>query len=205
MSPEQIVQSLLWQKLSAIGSLVAAVAAIIGLIGIAIAIWQIVSGKKWNKLHFTFSFLPSPVDLENVEKDIDSVIGLWKRPEGDPLSTEEIKALFGMELSTDETKAVKSRHPNFNADMFTDAGRKLKVYCNLIEKFCVAINTGIADSQAAMDVYGYKFRAHYNKLKPYIEWIRKDRNEASIYIEFEKVITKHWYPQQDATAARKRY
>ena len=204
MTNEQILETLYWQRLTAISTLVAAVAAILALVSIVIATWRIVVDKKWNKLEFTYNFLPNPVELERIEKDIDEVIALWTRTESEPLVISEVKALFSRSLDPGEEKDMEQRHPEWDKKKWASSGRKLKVYANLIEKYCAAINSGVADSDAAKDVYGFKFKAMYTKLVNYIEWVRKDRNENDLYIEWEHTVNNKWYPST-AVNRQKRY
>jgi len=66
--------------------------------------------------------------------------------------------------------------------------RKLNLYLNQIESYCLAINNGVIDSKSAYDFYSYKFKWHFIKARLYIDRLRIIKNADNLYIELEKVI-----------------
>jgi hypothetical protein len=161
--------------------------------------------RTWNKLNATYNLLPTPVELEKIESEIDDVTKFWTRDE--KFNDIEVKALCGLEkISSDEVKTIKANDQSDDDAiiLWSRTGRKLKLYINLIEMYCAAINCGVVDSEVAKHVYGFKFNRHHNKLQSYITYLRNMKKDNSIYIELEKV-TKAWYPQNTPESVAKKY
>ena len=173
---------------------------------------QLVDDRNWRKLNFVFSFFPSPVELEKIEADIDGYIGFWTRNE--PFSELEVKGLLDSNILTDteiETlikKYTELGYKSINKTefkvVFADIGRKLKTYLNLIEKYCVGLNAGVGDIECAKHIYGFKFRAHFAKAKPYIEKVRDKKGDPSLFIELEKVL-RVWEPKKEPESTPIKY
>jgi hypothetical protein len=61
---------------------------------------------------------------------------------------------------------------------------------NQIEGYCLAINNGNIDSNAAKKLYSHKFKYHFKKAQGYIDMVRIDKQDKMLYIEFERVLDK---------------
>lgn len=205
-------------KFVEVAQIVSAGASVLGLVSIAFLVWQVNDTRKWNKLHFAFSFFPQPTELEQLEREIDSVTRFWRRKE--PFTLEEVKALLG-NLPGKEIRTMMANQNVSNGfgvgtntsaptddeleAMWFDSGRKLKQYMNLIEMYACAINSGVADSQTAKMIYGFKFSNHLKKAKPYIEYVRNEKGDQSLFLEIENVI-EDWYPTtKKPESAKKQY
>ncbi len=176
---------------------ITAISAVLGLLSLGLIFWQIRSTRIWNKLHFTYTFFPSPADFEGLEVFLDERIMFWRRD--NPLSSLQVKALIGKEKLSDEEKlklaecfGTRANKEKVEEELY-EAGRKLKLYMNQIETYCAAISSGIIDADSAKNVYSYKFRRAYDKALPWIKEMRSIKNEPGVYIEIEKAL-KMWYP-----------
>jgi hypothetical protein len=213
MTQEELAMDLLfWTMLGSVANAAMAIAVFIGLGGLYFAHsqlrearQQVISAKIWNKLHFTFTFLPNPLEFESIEKELDETIGLWKRKVTEPYGECEAKALAGVELADNDKQWMSRKYGEEWQNSWDVAGRKLKLYLNLIEVYCAAINAGVADSDTAKSMYAYKFRAHYQKLENYIKQVRVAKDDINIFFEFECVITKKWFPNEVADGIIKKY
>lgn len=185
----------MWNWIVEYSNAAIAVSLSLGLISLLLIFWQIYSARKWNKLHFTYTFFPDPFQLEEVESFLDHVIRFWKIDE--PLSEIEVKAIMTPDdLTGDEVKKIgENIDEEVNGEnvlrLLNEAGRKLKLYMNQIETYCAAIRAGVIDSESAKMVYGYKFMRTYQRAKPWIDKFRLKKNEPSLYIEIENVL-KMW-------------
>ena len=187
----------MWNWIINNASAITAISSLLGLISLFLIFKQLRDSRLWNKLHFTYTFFPNPLEFEAIEVFLDERILFWKRDT--PITDLEVKALIGKEsLSEDEKKKLsESLGPTANMDKVDqelyEAGRKLKLYMNQIESYCAAISSGIIDSESAKHVYMYKFHRAYEKALPWIEKVRSIKNEPSLYIETAKVLNK-WNP-----------
>ena len=189
----------MWNWIIINSNAIVAIASSLGLLSLLLIFWQVYSARKWNKLHFTYTFFPNPFQLEDLESFLDGVIRFWKRDE--PLDNVEVKAIVTPDqLSETDISNIKANFDEEKKDgniisLLIETGRKLKLYMNQIESYCAAIKSGIIDSESAKMVYGYKFKRAYHKAKPWIEKIRTKKNEPMLYIEIENVL-KDWFPEE---------
>ena len=173
-----------------IAPLVSNILTAVGLVGLFLTAYQILSTRRWNKVHLAFTFLPHPLELEELEAELDQAISFWRKDT--PLEEQTVKALTG-DLDANGYKAIcrngetddecKERHLSI--------GRKLKLYINLIELYCTAINSGVVSEQAALHLYRYKFNRHNDKVRKYIDHLRLTKGNNTILCEFDRVL-KRW-------------
>lgn len=190
----------MWTWLNENANTIIAISSTLSLLSLLLIFWQIYSARKWNKLHFTYTFFPNSLEFDELESFLDNVIRFWKRDE--PLEEVEVKALVCPENLTDkelqqiiENFSGKIKNEDDPQKVLIEANRKLKIYLNQIEAYCAAIQTGIIDSEAAKMLFGYKFKRSFNKAKPWIDKLRTIKNEPSLYIEIENVLKK-WFPEK---------
>jgi hypothetical protein len=176
---------------------ITAITAVLGLLSLGLIFWQIRSTRIWKKLHFTYTFFPSPAEFEDLEVFLDERIMFWRRD--NPLTGLQVKALIGKDRLLDkekgelaETFGPRADKENVEQELY-EAGRKLKLYMNQIETYCAAISSGIIDADSAKNVYSYKFRRAYEKALPWIKEMRSIKNEPGLYIEIKKALDI-WYP-----------
>jgi hypothetical protein len=187
----------MWSWIITNASALTAMASFFGLISLVLIFKQVKESRMWNKLHFTYTFFPNPLEFEAIEIFLDERISFYKR--NTPLNDIEVKALIGKEpISEDDKKKLsESLGPacdkNKVEQELYEAGRKLKLFLNQIESYCAAISAGIIDSESAKNVYEYKFRNTYEKALPWIEKLRVIKNEPRLFIETEKILKK-WIP-----------
>ena len=187
----------MWNWILTNANAITAISSLLGLISLILIFKQLRDSRLWNKLHFTYTFFPNPLEFEAIEVFLDERISFWKRDTA--ITNIEVKALIGKEpISDDEKKKLsESFGPTAEkskvAQELYEAGRKLKLYMNQIEAYCAAISSGIIDSESAQHVYEYKFRRAYEKALPWIEKVRSIKNEPRLYIETAKVLNK-WNP-----------
>jgi hypothetical protein len=185
------------QWLGANANAITAIATCLGLLSLLLIFKQLRDARIWNKLHFTYTFFPNSQELEDLEVFLDGRIKFWQRDSA--LSELEVKALVGKESLTEDD--IKKLSESFDSSVkkedcvkeLVESGRKLKIYLNQIEYYCAAISSGIVDSNSAKNIYCYKFRRGYEKSLPWIQAVRRIKNEPSIYIETTKVLNK-WFP-----------
>lgn len=183
--------------LAANAATISAVAAVLGLFSLLLIYKQLRDARVWNKLHFTYTFFPNSKEFEELEIFLDERINFWQRDSA--LTALEVKALLGKESLTENEK--KELCENFDANVsqencakeLLEAGRKLKIYLNEIEYYCAAVSSGIVDSESAKNIYSYKFKRAYEKALPWIEEVRRMKNEPSILIEITKTLNE-WFP-----------
>jgi len=172
----------------------------LGLMGLLIAAFQLRSSRLWNRLHSAFTFLPNPLELESIEAELDESIGFWRKDA--PIDEKLAKALFGDLEDTELTKLGRPKEELTETKRRHLAiGRKLKLYVNLIEMYCVAINAGVVDRDVAFHIYRFKFTKHYRKLEMYIKYVRTKQHDDSIYCELTEVVRK-WNAK---TGTKKRF
>ena len=161
----------------------------LGLVGLLLTAYQIRGARLWNKLNAAFSFLPNPLELENIEAELDQTIGFWRKDA--PIDEKLAKAFTG-DLDDKEYSfyALTDEKPEQTKERMLAIGRKLKLYVNLLEMYCIAINAGVVDEEVAFHIYRFKFAKHNRKLTKYVEHIRRKHNDDSIYCEFTAHINK---------------
>ncbi|WP_160062931.1 DUF4760 domain-containing protein [Psychromonas sp. L1A2] len=170
---------------------------ILSLLSLFLIYKQLKDTKTWNKLHFTYTFFPDSKEFEELEIFLDDRLNFWQRDSA--LSDLEVKALLGKENlnETEKNQLYEKFNKNINKDdcakELIDAGRKLKIYLNELEYYCAAVSSGVIDSESAKNIYSYKFKRAYEKALPWIEEVRKMKNETSIYIEITKILN-NWHP-----------
>jgi hypothetical protein len=166
---------------------------------------------KFNKKkEAAITYFPKPLELQQLENDIDEIINFWSS--NDPLDINVVNLMLGKYVSNDEYKiiwdkklsiGVKERivnrfdnktfeyKPKYNdwiKQEFLNVRRKLNAYLNQIEGYCSAVNEGNISSSAAKKLFEHKFKSHYKKAWHYIEAVRKEKGDDGLYIEFEKVV-----------------
>ncbi|MBS0467694.1 MAG: DUF4760 domain-containing protein [Proteobacteria bacterium] len=76
----------------------------------------------------------------------------------------------------------------------------IKTFVSAFERLCAAINANSLDDDYAYSVHGAKVIDTFSAFEHYIYYIRKRRNDETIYIELEKVATR-WAERSKAEQA----
>jgi len=84
----------------------------------------------------------------------------------------------------------ENKYNPFIDELYLNVRRKLNAYLNQIEAYCLAVNKGNIDLKSSKELWSHKFFNHFQKARPYIEMVRKDIGDNSIYLEFENVLKK---------------
>lgn len=130
---------------------------------------QLKDNRNWNRMSFALTLMPQIETIRQWECDLDdSVVRLIRRSE--PLTPQELEAIFS-------PTNHKTRH-------------QLKSFLNVLEAYCLAVNTGLADADVAKRFWGYKLICHFVELHPYIDRVRGNARDKSIYREMERVYNK---------------
>jgi len=171
--------------------------------------------KVNKKKEAALTYFPKPLELEQLENEIDKVINFWSSNE--PLEPYVVSLMvgeenveechyeliwnkFSIEVKWKIKQLFKDNSDNFNykskykpwiRQELLNIRRKLNAYLNQIEAYCLSINTGNIDSKSAALLFNHKFKKHFNKSFPYIDKVRRLNNDKNLYIEFEKVV-KSW-------------
>lgn len=181
------------------------------LIGSSIAWIQFIVQKNNKKKEAALTYFPKATELDKIENEIDEVINFWSSSE--PLDSYVVKLLLDEKLDNNEYKLIwnklsfgiknkivkevgiddsnldfKEEYKPYIHDIYSKVRRKLNLYLNQIESYCLAINNGVIDSKSAYDFYSYKFKWHFIKARLYIDRLRIIKNADNLYIELEKVI-----------------
>ena len=181
------------------------------LIGSFIAWIQFIVQKNNKKKEAALTYFPKATELDKIENEIDEVINFWSSSE--PLDSYVVKLLLDEKLDNNEYKLIwnklsfgiknkivkevgiddsnldfKEEYKPYIHDIYSKVRRKLNLYLNQIESYCLAINNGVIDSKSAYDFYSYKFKWHFIKARLYIDRLRIIKNADNLYIELEKVI-----------------
>jgi len=180
------------------------------LLTVFIAWIQFLFYKFNKKKESAITYFPKPLELQQLENDIDKIINFWSS--NDPLDINVVNLMLGKDISNDEYKiiwdkklsiGVKDRivnrldnktfeyKPKYNdwiKQEFLNVRRKLNAYLSQIEGYCLAMNEGNISSSAAKKLFEHKFKSHYKKAWHYIEAVRKEKGDDGLYIEFEKVV-----------------
>jgi len=191
----------------------------VALLGIFLAWLQFIFHKYNKRKEAALTYFPRPLELENIENEIDQIINFWTRQE--PLDNYEVRLMTGKEINNDEYSLIWKKislplkqeiinHFNNNQnnienmqfdyeekynpyinELYITARRKLNAYLNQIEGYCLAINKGNIDLNSSKELFSHKFYNHFKKARPYIEIVRKDKQSPDLYIEYE-IVLKKW-------------
>lgn len=190
---------------------------IVVMIGFFLTWLQFMFHKSNKKKEATLTYFPRPMELEKIEHEIDEVINFWSREE--PLDNYEVKLLLSLPLEEaeyilvwdklsfsikrsilkecgikykgkDDILKYDTKYNKFINEYYVKTRRKLNLYLNQIEGYCLSINNGSIDSKAAKLNYAHKFERHFNKAKPYIDKMRQIKNEKDFFIQYETVLKK---------------
>jgi len=71
-------------------------------------------------------------------------------------------------------------------------------FLNEIERYCTAVNLGIAHEDVAKRLYRHKFNRHFIELQPLIKHCRDTQNAPRVFKEFEDVVTGWAEPKTPA-------
>jgi hypothetical protein len=179
------------------------------LIGSFIAWIQFIVQKHNKKKEVALTYFPKVTELDKIENEIDEVINFWSSAE--PLDSYVVKLLLDEKLNDDEYKLIwnklsfgvknkisteennteldfKEEYKPYIHDIYAKVRRKLNLYLNQIESYCLAINNGVIDSKSAYNFYSHKFKWHFIKARLYIDKLRIIKNENNLYSELEKVV-----------------
>ena len=194
----------MWQFLGENSKEIMALVSILGLLSLLLGLWslslireQIKSARIWNKLHFTYTFFPNPMEFVKTQDFLKSILESWRNFE--PFTDLEVKALLTPEKLSEEEKGlieekITSDEANNSIKALNAASQKLTAYLNQIERYCAAIKTGIVDLDTAGAHYNYQFTTVFHIVRPWIEKLRRTRKAPNLYIEFEEVIGL-WNPK----------
>lgn len=159
----------LWSFFAGVGGIATAIIAYYAYRQLEALKTSIEDAKNWNKINSAFSYLPKSHEFNEIEQFLNaSFIKLIDRTS--KLTETEVAQLFE---KTPEANEVKI---------------KLKNYLNLLEGFCIAVEMGAVDSDAAKAMYCYKFARHYEELLPYIAEVRTKLNAPEVFTSFERVV-----------------
>jgi hypothetical protein len=152
--------------LQAAGSLLTVAALIAAFAQVREAKKQLMENRAWNTMSFALTSLPQMEMLRQWELELDeSPVRLIQREV--PLSEAEVDQIFAAA----------------NSQMHV----RLKMYLNLLESYCVAINSGLAHEGVAKGIWKYKLSRHYTELLPYITRARWKAKNNGIFREIETV------------------
>lgn len=196
---------------------------IVVLVGFFLAWLQFLFYKHNKKKEAALTYFPRPMELEKIENQIDKVIQFWSKKDplntyevklmiGETIDNDEYKLIW-KKLSNSikreiikecrEICASKDEHisieyeENYNDlidEVYIDTRRKLNLYLNQVEGYCLALNKGNIDSKTSYDMFSHKFSHkfsnHFRKARIYIDMVREQKNEPDLYKEFESVLRK---------------
>jgi hypothetical protein len=170
---------LTFSAIAALGTIIAAVAAVAAFLQVRLMRLQLTDSRDWNRMSFALDYLARREDIAPFEKALNaSFLRFIDRT--DPLSPDELRELLLPEHG--------------------DLRHTLSRFLNALESYCTAVNLGIADDEVAERIYGYKLARHFQEMRPYIDHIRSARNEPSLYCELEGTVTK--WQKRPASVAR---
>ncbi len=125
--------------------------------------------RKWNKVISAFNITLSNSEINSIEEELNnSFIKIIDRTS--PLSSAEVD-----QIAKPENARLKIL---------------LKNYLNGLESYCTAVNIGAVCDETAQRKYSYKITRHFIELKPYIDRLRAEHNESSLFVELETVVSK---------------
>ena len=189
------------------------------LVGFFLAWLQFLFYKYNKKKEAALTYFPRPMELEKIENEIDKVIQFWSRKDplntyevklmlGDNIDNDEYKLIWKKLSSSIKRKIIKEYNEYLQADeninsieydekyndfineIYVDTRRKLNLYLNQVEGYCLALNKGNIDSKTSYDMFSHKFPNHYRKARTYIDMVREEKNDRELYKEFENVLRK---------------
>ena len=167
IDPQEL--STFFTSLQAIALLIATIALIAAFSQVRETRKQLRDNRRWNQMSYAFTALPSFELFFDWEHKLDrSFVRIISRH--DPISDSEVKDLF-----TAEHRELELL---------------LKSYLNVLEIYCAAVMTQLADEDVARKVWGYKLVRHWVELKPYIVYCRTILHDNGIYAELEAVHNK---------------
>lgn len=113
---------------------------IVGLTSIVVAWLQLRDTAKWNRRNAAYTYFPSAHELGEVERGLEEAIRFFTRPQTEPLSELEAKALHGADLTWDEVQSLRDLTDLHGSDeelvsRFRNAGRHLKHYLSDLERY----------------------------------------------------------------------
>jgi hypothetical protein len=128
-----------------------------------------------------------------VERGLEETTRFFTRPPTEPLTELEAKALHGAELNEDEIQSLRhlSHFTGSDEDLvsrYRDAGRDLKHYLSVLERYSLAINKRLVDRAIAKDLFQSKFPTHFTKAESYIRYAQRKADGA--YCELETVVNR---------------
>lgn len=178
---------------------------------------QFIFYKSNKRKESALTYFPRPIELENIENEIDKVLQIWIGEY--TLNSYEVKLMIGEEINKEEYtliwkklsyrmkvkiiseyKEVNSTfeitdtleyNDKFNHlidETYFEVRRKINLYLNQIEGYCLALNKGNIDKGVAYEMFSYKFPHFYDKVITYISMSRKKKGINDLYCEFEKII-----------------
>lgn len=144
---------------------------------VELTVEQMRQQNVWNRIsaqHMLLSVLPSPDAERELWKVVEKYAGKssWKLP---------LAACDQLYDALDDWVTIKT-------------------FVNGHERLCAAISANSLDEDYAYSVHGAKVIDTYKTFEHYIDYIRKKRKNASIYLELEKVATR-WMKRADEEQA----
>jgi len=123
--------------------------------------------NEWNRInaqHILLSALPSPAEERDLWKVIEEYVDKpsWQLP---------LSACDKLYDCLDDWVTIKN-------------------FINGHERLCAAISAHSLDEDYAYSVHGAKVMDTYRTFEHYIDYVRKKRRNASIYLELEKVASR---------------
>lgn len=125
---------------------------------------------------------------EEIKRDIFDTYDKYYST-GDVETSEQPEVLNAEPVSR-STIEYREEYNTLIREKFVGIRRKLNLYLNQIEGFCLAINNGSIHSESAKRIYIHKLTNHYRKAKPYIDELRIAKNSNELFIEFERVVDR---------------
>ena len=114
----------------------------------------------------TFNFSLNRPDIRELEMKLDEPpVHLIQR--GNALSNKEMEEL------EDEVKSAQLL---------------LLKYLNILEEYCLAVNTGVIDAGVAERLYRYKLERHVVEPMPFIKRQRKTKNDTTLWCELTDTV-----------------
>ncbi len=155
--------------LLALATLIAATAIVAAFAQVREARKALRDNRAWNRMNAAMNFIPSPELMHRWERALDKTfVRIISRTEA--LSPEDVRRLY-----TPENEPVRLL---------------LRAYLNVLERYCIAINCGLADARIGDRIWGYKIVRHFKELKPYIIYVRDMANNNAIFGELESLCAK---------------
>ncbi len=137
----------------------------LGLIGVGLIVYQIYNTNKWNKLKETINFSNNGIALQ-IEKDLYEL-------QDDKIIDFEKSKITESELNT----------------IWNNPSQKRKVveFLNLLEDISGAYNLGAFNKDYAYTMFSSKIEFHFKYFESFIEKIRIERKDSSLFLELEKL------------------